>query len=219
MIAVDVYRTLGQNLEEIAQDWDHDSLVAHSPEKVGDIEYCHQVAMVAFQLAVLRNDSLPLSWLSVQGGAAKNGVSIFATMSYMKAATAGYNGMARSELDAYVLSDDALRYAVQVASGPGLASVRTRTEFGMLVEPRSAQLDCMIKNGSISIKDDRLAIPGFDGTYHMHLERAEEKGLDMTKRCMAMQKGAFKPIFRAINLLSINSGAAAETYEKFAAMR
>ena len=67
MIAVDVYRTLGQNLEEIAQDWDHDSLVAHSPEKVGDIEYCHQVAMVAFQLAVLRNDSLPLSWLSVQG--------------------------------------------------------------------------------------------------------------------------------------------------------
>jgi hypothetical protein len=127
--------------------------------------------------------------------------------------------MARDELHAYVLSDDAIRFAAQVANGPGIASIRTRTEFGILMEPRSVQLDCMIKNGSIYIEDGRLGIPDFDSRHQMHLERAEEKGLDMTKKCIAMQKGAFKPIFRAINLLSVNSSAAAETYEKFATIR
>lgn len=219
MIDTNVYKMLGDELGAIAEDWDAGMLASGETEIPGDIRHHHKVALAAFQLAVFRNEKLPLRWLNSPGSAAKNGVSTFASMAYIKAAAAGYSEMERADMAHYMTSDDGIRYTLQAASGPGLVSERTRTDFGISTTPTSLQADYELQNGGIFIKDNELMIPRFNGVRLMHSERAEEKGLDMTKRCVAMQQGAFKPIFNAINILSLNSGAADATYDKFVVIK
>ena len=219
MIDINIYKVLGDELSVVAEEWDVDSHAIDDAEVLGGIVHHHRVALSAFNLAVLRNDELPLQWLEPSGGAAKNGVSIFATMAYIKSGAAGLNGMDKNNFGRYITSGDGINYLLQVADGPGLVSERTRTDFGISTTPNSIQVDHELRAGAISINDGKLTIPRFDGVHMMHTERAEEKGLDMSKKCIAMQRGAFKPIFNAINLLSLNSGAAEATYDKFAAMK
>lgn len=219
MIDANIYKSLGNELGAIAEDWDTDSLIADNVEVSGSIAQHHQVAIAAFNLAVLRNDKLPLQWIGLSGSAAKNGISIFATMAYIKSGAAGLSEMAKDDFGNYMVSGDGVNYMLQVAGGPGLVSERTRTDLGISTTPHSFQADYELQNGNIVLRDGKLTIPRFDGVRLMHAERAEEKGLDMSKKCIAMQQGAFKPVFNAINLLSLKSGAAEATYDKFANIR
>jgi hypothetical protein len=212
----EAYMQFGRALERVAEQWDAASHKYKNP--MGTIMYHHEMISEAYRDVVLTDKTLPYRWLHEQS-AIYDGMGIFSNLAFLKAGAAGYGGLDKADLHSYMMNSDSLQYAVGLASGPSLAAGRTETDLGMKDHNHPYASDNAIVYRDVQVVDGRFLIPRFKDVHEDHLERAEKKGLDRSKRCQAMMHQAFPTIYRAVMLLSVNSSAADSIYDHYSGLR
>lgn len=209
------YSKFGESLGRVADEWDRNE---HTYKRnPGSADRHHEMVKLATGFAIDADGTLPIEWK--ESSALSDGMGVFSAISYMKSAVAGYNGMPRKELDKYVMSNDGMWYAARLATGPSLVAGRTELDLGLSAHQYSYPEEYLVKEGIIKLEENKLAVPNFVNIRNVHVRSAEEKKLDMGVRCQAIIHKAFPTTYRAVNVLSVNSGISSETYERFKNLR
>lgn len=210
-----IYIHFGNCLNDIASDWNDDA--RHYRQNPGTVDRYQEIVSAAYAECIDNNDSLPSHWQ--KAGGVRDGMGVFCAISFMKAATLGFSGGDRGRLEEYMLSNDGLQYASKLGSVPSLVAGRTEVDLALSGHVYSNPADFMVTSRTIQMVAGKMDIPSFEDVRAKHIDAAIRKGKDLDVKCQALMHKAFPTIFRAVNLLGVNSGIAESVYDRFASLR
>lgn len=215
LVNTETYRRLGEAMIPVAESWLPDDY--QSKRNPGTLDRFHETVGAVYRSVIRSDPALPVEWAKNKG--VTDAMEVFTALSFMKAATSGYAGHSKENLNDIMHSSDGLRYATKLAIGNSIIAGRTEFDFSLSNHYAARPGDHQITSGNVTMIDGKLVIPMFDLVRLRHTEAAKEKGLDINHQCPALLHRAFPIIYRAVNILAINSGMASDAYDRFADMR